>query len=245
MRRFLLTLLSALAATAAPAQVLINQAKPTNLEYLNRELALGKGQVTEAVRGSSFVLPHWAPGRILMLNGATKAADLKFDLADNRLLWRRPAGDSLELFTEQIREFSLGDSLGAAPLGGRYVFRRYLDARIRDYPLRTQFFEVCYDEAGPAGLLRQRTRTVLSGSASPSLTRRRSATWGEQSVYFLRLPGNVIEPVRLTDKAVLAALGPARAAALTAYVAQQGLRLSQEADVVRLLRYYNALPAGK
>lgn len=210
---------------------------PSNLEVISQALAKGKGAVANLdVQGTPFVTPAWTLGRVQTVNGPVQKVWLKYDLSTDQLLWRRPAGDSLELNTAQIREFVLGDSLK----GSRVVVRRYLNARIESLPLRTAFFEVRYD-AGKSALLSQRTKRVVRSGGGPSLTEGRPPRWQESTEYFLKRHDNVILPVRLGEKNVLEALGNDQAPALAAYVKRERLTLRKDADVARLLAYYDTL----
>ena len=226
-----------LAGRPARAQVAGHTYTPdANAEYLNHVLASGKGNPGGPPTGGSMLLPHWSRGQIVLTSGRVQRSWLKFDLAGQRLLWRRPAGDSLELDTKDIREFVLTDSLR----GLSYTYRRYLSARIDKLALRTVFYEVRYD-AGGAALLRRRERVPQRGSSAPSLLGRQPGQWREITRFYLRRADNVMEPVELNPKVILAVLGPDHAPALAAYVSRLQLRLTTEADVVKLLEYYDTL----
>ena len=221
---------------SAFAQAALSQTMPTDPEYINRELAKGKGQINVPVVGTPFLMPYWSRGSVLMTTGNVPQPWLKYDLAKGRLLWRRSPADSLELDTSLITEFSLADSLH----GKTYTYRRYLSARIASLALRTAFFEVNYDE-GKSALLRRRTRTLFSGNNGPSLTGRQASKWLDTSTFFLKHSDNVIDPVKLNAKSVLAVLGKEKAPRLSAFATREGLDLSQQADVVKLLKYYDSL----
>ena len=237
MRFLLVSLLVATTTPAAFAQASLNPMLASNPDYINRELAKGKGQFNNMpVAGTPFLVPYWSRGHVRMTTGNVSRPWLKYDLAKNRLLWRRTATDSLELDTSLITEFSLADSIR----GTAYTYRRYLATRIANLALRTVFFEVSYDE-GKAALLRRRTRTLLSSSTGSSLAGRQASKWQEANTFYLKRSDNVIEPVKLNTKSVLTALGQERAPLLAAYATREGLDLSQPADVVKLLKYYDSL----
>lgn len=236
MRLPLITPLLVLASTTAFAQGAISPTAPTDAEVLNRELAQGKGNLTSNIAGTQFLLPYWTRGTVKMTTGTVPRPWLKYDVAGERLLWRRPTGDSLELNTNEVTEFSLGDSVH----GKTYTYRRYLAAKIENLALRTAFFEVCYDD-GHAALLRRRNRVLFHGNNGPSLAGRPGDKWIETITYFIKRTDNVVEPVRLNAKSILAALGKEKAPTLTAYATREHLKLSGEMDVVKLLKYYDTL----
>ena len=204
-------------------------------EAINRALYRVKGRAADVV-GTPFLIPFWTRGNVRMTTGTVPNPWLKYDVAGDRLLWRRPTGDSLELNTNAMTEFSFGDSLR----GERHVFRRYLTSKMADPLLRTAFFEVGYD-AGRSALLKRRTRLLHHDSARPSLTAKGTSKWQENTLFYLKRTDDVIEPIRLTTKAVLAALGKTNAPVLQAYMARENLDLSTETDVVKLLKYYDTL----
>ncbi|WP_139147351.1 hypothetical protein [Hymenobacter lapidarius] len=147
---------------------------------------------------------------------------------------RLPSGESAQVDLDNIREFTLGDSL----LGTQRIYRRYLTARIENPALRLAFFEVRYD-AGRAALLCRRSVGMVSDNAARgrnSALRQRVVT-----TYFIRTPDNNLAPVALAEAAVLAALGPAHATATAAFIQQKRLKLDKEADVVELLAYHDTL----
>lgn len=236
MRLLLVAPFIAFAHFTAFAQGAISATAPTNAEVVNHQLAQGKGNLTLNTSGNRFLLPYWTRGNVKMTTGTVPRPWLKYDVAGERLLWRRPAGDSLELNTNEIAEFSLGDSLR----GKAYTYRRYLTARIENVALRTAFFEVRYD-AGHAALLLRRNRMLFHNNNGPSLEGRPGDKWIETITYFVKRTDNVIEPVRLSSKSILGALGKEKAAPLNAYVTSEHLKLSEEADVVKLLKYYDTL----
>ena len=235
MRFLLLIPCAVLLSTAAVAQGSAGVAGTSDYETLNRALYRVKGRSSNVV-GTPFLLPYWTRGNVKMTTGTVPNPWLKYDLASNRLLWRRPTGDSLELDTNSMTEFSFGDSLR----GEKHVFRRYLASKMADPLLRTAFFEVGYD-AGRSALLKRRTRLLYHDSNRPSLTANNVSKWQDGTLYYLKRADNVIEPIRLNSKAVLAVLGSEKAPALQAHATREGLDLSTEAGVIKLLQYYDTL----
>ena len=59
---------------------------------------------------------------------------------------------------------------------------------------------------------------------------------------FLKEPdSNLLVPVALSQKALLAALKPVHRSALAAYAGEKSLQLNREYDAIRLLAYYDGL----
>ena len=63
----------------------------------------------------------------------------------------------------------------------------------------------------------------------------------ETNVFYLKHDDNIIDPVRLKEKSVLTTLGSEKGPALSAYTVREHLNLSKEADVIKLLQYYDTL----
>ncbi|MFD1468868.1 hypothetical protein ACFQ48_11595 [Hymenobacter caeli] len=192
---------------------------PNNGQYAAppRANALPAGPAT----GGTYLFPYWTQGVLRSYAGPARRAWLKYNVIDRQLVARTAAGGVAVVNTDNLREFSVGDSAQ----GLRLTYRRYRDARVPQPKLRTAFFEVHYD-AGKTALLCQRT-------AFPN----------RESVlqYFLKTSDHLLTPVKLAPRPLLAALGPAHADALAAYTEQQRLNLGRESDVARLLAYDDAL----
>ncbi|UYZ59730.1 hypothetical protein [Hymenobacter latericus] len=237
-RALLLVLLAALAHAPAWAQTRAGLTAPTNADILDSELAKGKGAAARsATTGSPFLFTHWTSGRLVGTSLGPRRALLKYDLAQNRLLVRRPTGDSVEVMMAQVKEFTLGDSAR----GEQFTFRLYPDIKADKPALRATFWDVRYD-AGRTALLRHRTRAVFQHGNSPSLAGTKGSAWHDMNAYYIKHSDNTLTPVRLTSRSVLEALGKTHAAALQAFIEQQRLKLNAEADVAKLLAYYDSLP---
>lgn len=221
--------------TAAMAQRADEGSKLNNYDYINREL--GRKRDGPPPTGSPLLLPAWALGNVTMRAGNVQRQQwLKYDLAAGHLLWRRPQGDSVELFTTLVREFTLRDS----SVHQTHTFRLYPEVKTDKPVLRNVFFDVRYD-AGRTALLRQLTRQVSTQSSSGALTTLKKSVWSTHETYFLKLPDQTLIPVRLNSRSMLDALPAQYRQIVTAYSKRQQLDLRREADVLRLLTYYDSL----
>lgn len=235
MRSICLCLPIILLALPGQAQRADEGGKLNNYDYINREL--GHKRDGQAVSGSPYLLPNWAVGTVTMRTGNVQRQQwLKYDLSAGRLLWRRPQGDSVELFTTMVREFTLRDSTAHQT----HVFRLYPEIQTEQPVLRATFFDVRYD-VGRTALLRQLTRQIQTQSSSGALTTVKKSAWSSRTLYYLKLPNQVLVPVRLSSRSVLDALAPQYRERASTYATQQQLNLNKEPDVVRLLTYYDSL----
>lgn len=207
---------------------------PSNLDYIAQQLQAGKGARTiPNIGGTPLLFPYWTKGNVLTINGPVKLVWLKYNLANNELLWRRQSGDSLSLNTIQIKEFNLGDSLR----GEVVTFRRYQEGIMFPIP----FFEVLYD-SGKYALLRHRTKTAANfTSSSPSLTESRPPSWQTITQYFIKKPNAMLVLIRLNEKSILEALGATQNPAVMAYLKREHLSLKKEDDVRKFLIYYDTI----
>jgi hypothetical protein len=69
----------------------------------------------------------------------------------------------------------------------------------------------------------------------------KKSEWSTTERFFVKRPDQKLVPIKLNNRSVVAALGEQHKAFVTAYVSKERLNLSQEADVVRLLAYYDSL----
>lgn len=221
-------------ACAAHAQGSNRSPSPSDADVVNRALAEGKSTSTAQATGSPYYFPRWTQGTVLLTAGSVPSPWLKYDLSNDRLLWRRAANDSLQLDTSPITEFTLG----GAPGQPAATFRRYLTARIAEPDLRTVFFEVLYD-SGHSALLRRSRRIMVGSNSSVSLAGRSGGHWINSDSYYIKRADNVIEPVRLNQKSVLRTLG--QTPALAAFAEHEHLNFSQPANIIRLLKHYDTL----
>ena len=255
MRPLRLTAVFALAAALAPA-LAWGQVSQEVLRDLQNQAMIHRGTENEVRQKTSeqanaappkpaagpYLLPYWTRGTLKPYGDAATRAWLKYEPLSGQLYSRSATDEPQPVNTDALREFSVGDSL----LGTRRTYRRYLDARLADATLRTAFFEVRH-EAGGGGsaLLCRRTFSQRHPGPTPWPRHRREpkpATYEEQVRYFIKDGRtNSIGAVTLEPAPVLAALSPARQPALAAYVRREGLNLAREADVGRLLAYYDTL----
>lgn len=171
-----------------------------------------------------YLFPDWTRGVLRPYSGPSSRVWLKYNVMDHQLIKRSFLGETplvTVVNTDDLHEFSVGDSAR----GLRLTFRRYLTARVPKANLRTTFFEVHYD-AGKTALLCKRL-------ASPNRD--------DVLRYYLKTADNLLTPLDLAPRPVLAALGPLHADALVAFARDKQLNLTREADVVRLLLYHDSL----
>ncbi len=224
----LLAYTSALAQFVPEDSNIANTAEAIARERRNLLSAPNKSPATPPV---FYPVPYWTRGILQPYSGAVSRPWLKFDATTQQLYSRSATDEPEPINMAVLKAFAVGDSL----LGTRRVYRRYLNARLENATLRTAFFEVRYD-SGRTVLLCRRVVTEKIAQRGGWTSRYEKAT------YFLKKGGdNLIAPLELNYKALLAALPPAHRPALAAYASKRALKLNRERDVIQLIAYYDTL----
>ncbi len=168
------------------------------------------------VEGSPYLFEDWKAGVVRLKSGATyKDIMLKYDQVAEELLFRHN-GQALT-FVEPVIEFRFtGGPLYRAGYGN-------------------SFHEILSD--GGTKLIRRKMKQVTENREynSASVTRK----FVEVEALFIVKGGEPVR-VRKDKKSVLAALGD-KTPQLENYIRSERLNLRQEADIARLVEYYNTL----
>lgn len=233
--RHSLGFLAATLAAAVSAHAQRGLVRPTDYEYLERNLP--HKHAVPRLTGTTLRLPEWSVGTVVMRTGAVKKDQwLKYDLASEKLLWRRPQGDSVEVFMTLLKRFTLRDSAQHRTL----VYELYPEVRTEEPLLRTVFFGVQYD-SGRTALLSRERRRVHTTTGGGVLATSKSAQWVSETEYYLKLPNNRLVPVRLNRKSLITGLGETHRAQLEAYAAEHDLNLNTEDGAEKLLAFFDSI----
>lgn len=189
----------------------------------------------EGVRGTPYLVPSWVPGKLQLTNKApSPEVKLKYDAAQRLLVMLRASKDSMYLDMNKIEGFALLDPTKPEPRN----FQRFYDAP--DPALRREYFEVL--APGNYSLLKlQRKNLQKANYSGPYSADRRYDELVDQTDYFLRTTDGRLQPLKLNQKALLAAL-PEHAAQIQAELKKRPTPRT-EADFVALLFWLNTLPA--
>ncbi|MGY2132816.1 hypothetical protein ACW9KT_11355 [Hymenobacter sp. HD11105] len=189
----------------------------------------------EGVRGTPYLVRAWVPGKLQLANKAqAPEVKLKYDAAQRLLLMLRPSKDSMYLDMNKIEGFALLDPTKSEPRN----FQRFYDAP--DPGLRREYFEVLVP--GNYSLLKLQRKTLQKANySSPYSADRRYDELIDQTDYFVRTADGRLQPIKLNQKSLIAAL-PEHAAQLQTELKKRP-PLRSEADFIALIPWLNTLPA--
>jgi len=184
----------------------------------------------QGMRGSPYLLTHWMQADITYANNKTeKDVPVKYDVYANRLVMRRPQGDSVVIVSPTVSGFLLKD----VNSGKNRVFSRFNDAKTDDSSLKEELLEVLYE--GKTALLVRYDKTILGASYQGAYNANRPYDeLQDEKNYYLRKPDQTFVKTKLNKKQLLEHLNAT--AELKKWVDTQKLDLKKEADVVRLLK---------
>lgn len=240
MLRTCLVIVSALISLPAPAQttqssvVGSGNAAQENLKALvNGNQAVSFDNRYEGVRGTPYLLTAWVPGTIQLSSKVPlPETKLKYDANQRLLLMLRAPKDSIYLDMNRIEGFTL---LDPTKPDGR-TFQRVYDAP--DPALRQEYFEVL--APGTYSLLKLQRKNLQKASYSGAYSAdRRYDQLEDQIDYFIHVADGRLQPIKLTAKALQAAL-PEHAPQIQAELKKRSA-LRTEADVVALMPWLNTL----
>src|SRR5690606_231118 len=179
------------------------------------------------VKGSPFLYEDWSVGMVKMLDGSTyKDVALKFDQVSGDLIFKNREGKAMG-FADAVREFKL---TGKDQIS--HLFRNGF--RTGEVNSERYFYEVLYD--GGTILLKDPKKNIVEQRAYNSSTTVKSVV--ETPAYFLQLKGQMLK-IKKDKKTIIAALG--HLAQLEKYIQDDKLNLKNDADLARLIRYYDSI----
>lgn len=191
----------------------------------------------EGLRGTPYLLPEWNKGQIEMVGGQNYTnVPLKFDAYRQQLLLLRTwaGGDSLIVSADQVKSFQMRGSDGQA-----YLFQRLPTAKTNDEALKEGYFMVLYQ--GKSLLLKRVVKTFRPADyKNPYSNGIRYDEFKPAFSYYLLKPDQTLVKVKLSDKALIEALGD-RKEELKAFAKQSDLTFGNENDAIQLVKKYDSL----
>ncbi|MDJ1503283.1 hypothetical protein [Xanthocytophaga agilis] len=185
----------------------------------------------EGLRGSPYLLPHWCNADVTLANSKIQNdVPVKYDIYSNRLVMRRPQGDSAIVVSSSVKGFLLKDVL----TGQNRLFERFPDLKTDDTILKEEYLEVLYE--GKTALLVRYDKKVLKASYQGAYSSGR--TYDElmdDKSYYIRKTDGTINKVKLGKKAVLEQLNASDD--LKKFVEKEKLDLKETKDVIRLMEF--------
>ncbi|QIX62996.1 hypothetical protein HER32_18185 [Hymenobacter sp. BT18] len=196
----------------------------------------------EGVRGTPFLLPVWASGNLLLASQKQVAGvPLKYDVYNQQLMAKRPAGDSLWVELRNIREFTLTDPRALPGQANQRRFRRFSGAP--GLPPRTDFLEVLHD-SGPYQLLKRPGKQLVKANYQQAYSADKPYDeLVDNTDYYLLSPQGTLSPVKPAAKALLSAVPGEFQEPLRAKLKKAPLRT--ESDLFNAVSELNLLASAK
>jgi hypothetical protein len=177
------------------------------------------------VKGSPYLSDEWQEGMVKLHNGNIyHGVKLKYNQIDQELTFRNQKGEA-QLFVQPVVEFELNKRL----------FRKGYPA-IDGTSSPNTFYEVLED--GPTQLLKRTSKKIIEETPYSSATKVKSVV-ESHSLYIANKEGR-LNKIKKDKKSLLGVL-PEKSSELEKYVKDSRLDLRQEADMAKLVAYYNSL----
>jgi hypothetical protein len=197
----------------------------TNMLYSNGSYMAEKGPDVE---GNPYLYEEWLTGNIVLEGGEQfDSLLLRLVLVNNELQLKM---DNKEYkFNVIVKEFLL-----TAP--GKEL-RKFKSGAAFDKPVNDKsFYEVLYE--GKTQLLVKRKKQIVSEVTNiPGL---KTKKYEENNSYFVYLPSGQIERIKKNNKSLINLLGD-RKHNVEEVIEKQHLDCTKEADIVKLLQYYDTI----
>ncbi len=191
----------------------------------------------EGLRGTPYFLPEWNKGEIEMVSGQHyKEVPIKFDAYRQHLILLRTwvGNDSIIVNADQVKSFQLKNGDGQL-----YVFRHIPTAITNDEALKEGYFLVLYQ--GKTALLKRVVKTFKQADfKNPYSNDVRYDEFKSMSSYYVLKPDQTLTKVKLSDKALIEALGD-RKEELKTFVKEENLNFKVENDAITLVKKYDSL----
>lgn len=178
--------------------------------------------------GSPYLYDNWLKGEVKSNNGVVDAGnELRYDIAEDRILFKGRKGEEMD-FVDLIVSFTLYSDTG------KRNFRRFGD--IPEYK-GLPFFEVL-NEGEKLLLLKKTIREAMYNKAYGSATTTKS--FSESTRYYLMKSDGSYKKIKKDRKVIIEALAD-KATEIEAYLQTNKTDFKKDADLSRLLTYYNSL----
>lgn len=189
-------------------------------------------------RGNPFYVSDWRAGEVVLANTMTPyRGEFKLDVMNDRLMVKRPVGDSIWVSTDRLNAITLNPTTPDEPT---LHFRRFEAARSEEGVLRTALLRVL-NEGAYGALVQLPVRQFYKAAPNDPYSMR--ATTNEirdESVYYVIRPDQTAVKVKLNRRSLADAMGEV-GRQLDLHARANNLSLKTEKEVVAAL---NALPGS-
>lgn len=209
----------------------------------NEEIGGGTGAVRtydlryEGMQGTPYFIDEWLSGKLVFTNGdaGKKSHLLKYNTQTKELLMKRPQGDSIIIFPNQITAFTIID----ASKNVSYPFVKVENLKADGGTVPVCFLMVLYKNK--SSLLKYVSKNVLKANYQGGYSAdRRYDSYVDNSQYFIRKSDNSLVKVKVKKSSVLDAL-EGKKAEIEAYIKKENLSFKNDFDIAKVLSYYDGL----
>ena len=209
----------------------------------NEEIAAGSAAVRtydlryEGMQGTPYFIDEWLSGKLVFTNGdaGKKSHLLKYNTQTKELMMKRPQGDSIIVFPNQITAFTIND----ASKNISYPFVKVENLKADGGTVPVCFLMVLYKNK--SSLLKYVSKNVLKANYQGGYSAdRRYDSYVDNSQYFIRKADNSFIKVKVKKSSVLDALEDKKAE-IEAYIKKENLSFKNDIDVAKVLAYYDSL----
>lgn len=209
----------------------------------NEEIGGGTGAVRtydlryEGMQGTPYFIDEWLSGKLVFTNGdaGKKSHLLKYNTQTKELLMKRPQGDSIIVFPNQITAFTIID----ASKNVSYPFIKVENLKADGGTVPVCFLMVLYKNK--SSLLKYVSKNVLKANYQGGYSAdRRYDSYVDNSQYFIRKSDNSLVKVKVKKSSVLDALEDKKAE-IEAYIKKENLSFKNDFDIAKVLVYYDSL----
>lgn len=209
----------------------------------NEEIAGGSAAVRtydlryEGMQGTPYFIDEWLLGKLVFTNGdaGKKNHLLKYNTQTKELLMKRPQGDSIIVFPNQITAFTIND----VSKNVSYPFVKVENLKADGGTVPVCFLMVLYKNK--SYLLKYVSKNVLKANYQGGYSAdRRYDSYVDNSQYFIRKADNSLVKVKIKKSSVLDALEDKKAE-IEAFIKKENLSFKNDIDVAKVLVYYDSL----
>lgn len=190
----------------------------------------------QGFRGDPYFINEWLPTEVLNNEGVKFQPSLvKLDVFEaQEVLMKRPAGDSIFLDYNKIRQFIISDTVNKKT----YIFRKIADPK--SHETKANFYQVLAE--GKCSFFVKRGKYVLKADFKGAYSNGRFYDeYKNVDIFYIKNAGTeVLQEVKKSKKGFLKALSN-QEYALKSYIQAEKIDFDKENDMVKLITYYNSL----